>query len=154
MAKPELHLQSKTGGFRAVLNSPLQSRSSFVDSSDTSPSSLVLNDLIRVVSYQFFSLPGAATAQFCAKSPRTVLSSGVQPNTYSPNTRLHTLVDGDAEDLTGRCCTEVRDVEVAVRAECHTGRNREPGGYIFDIAGAIKAYNLAIARSWEADSGR
>ena len=62
-----------------------------------------------------------------------------------PDFRLNTLVDGDAENLAGRCCTEVRDVEVAVRAECHTGRNGEPGGYIFDIAGAVKAYNLAVA---------
>src|ERR1700729_1525828 len=71
-----------------------------------------------------------------------------------PDLRLKTLVDGDAEDLSGGCCAEVRDVEVAVRAECHTGRNGEPGGYILDIAGAIKAYNLAIAGSWKARSGR
>jgi hypothetical protein len=65
-----------------------------------------------------------------------------------------TLVDGYAEDLAARCCTEVRDVEVAVRTECHTGRKGKSGGYIFDIADAVKAYNLAIARSWEAGSGR
>ena len=64
------------------------------------------------------------------------------------------LVDGDAENLAGRCRTEVRDVEVAVWAERHTGRNGEASGYIFYIAGAIKAYYLAIARSWEAGSGR
>jgi hypothetical protein len=70
------------------------------------------------------------------------------------NLSLNTLVHGNAENLAGRCRTEVRDVEVAVRAEGHTGRNGEAGGYIFYIAGAIKAYDLAIARSWEARSGR
>ena len=63
-------------------------------------------------------------------------------------------MDGDTEDLPGWCCTEVRNVEVAVRAECHTSRNGEPGGYILDIAGAIEAYNLAIARNWQAGSSR
>jgi hypothetical protein len=59
------------------------------------------------------------------------------------------LVDGDAEDLAVGCCSVVRDVEVAVRPECHTGRKEESGGYIFDIAGAIQAYNLASARGWD-----
>src|SRR3984957_11965498 len=70
------------------------------------------------------------------------------------NLSLNTLVHGNAENLAGRCCTEVRDVEVAIRTEGHTGGNGEAGGYIFNIAGAIKAYDLAIARSWEAGSGR
>ncbi len=64
------------------------------------------------------------------------------------------LVDGDAEDLAGRGCTEVRDVEVAIRTKCHTSGNGEPGGYIFDIAGTVKAYHLAIARCREAGSCR
>jgi hypothetical protein len=70
------------------------------------------------------------------------------------NLSLNTLVHGNAENLAGRCRTEVRDVEVAVRADGHTGRNGEAGGYIFNVAGAIKAYDLAITRSWEAGSGR
>ena len=41
-----------------------------------------------------------------------------------------------------------------VRAECHPGRNGEPGGYIFDIAVAVKPHNLAVARSGKAGSGR
>ncbi len=58
-------------------------------------------------------------------------------------------MDGDAENLAARCCTEVRDVEVAIRAEGHAGRNGESGGYTFDLASAVKAYNHAVARSWE-----
>src|ERR1700742_5240522 len=61
---------------------------------------------------------------------------------------------GDAKDLATGCRSEVRHVEVAVRPERHTGRNGEASGYIFDIPGAIKAYNLAVARSWEAGSSR
>src|ERR1700733_9635531 len=64
------------------------------------------------------------------------------------------LVNRDAKDLAARCRTEVRDVEIAVRAEGHAGRNGEPSGYIFDISGAVKAYNPAIARGWEGGSGR
>lgn len=60
--------------------------------------------------------------------------------------RLNPLVDGNAENLARRCRTEVRDVEVAIRAECHTGRNGEPGGYIFDIAGVSKAYIIRRRR--------
>lgn len=67
--------------------------------------------------------------------------------------RLNTLVDGDAEDLADRCCTEVRDVEVAVRAECHTGGNGESGGYIFDNACAVKAYNLPDTKWWGRKTG-
>jgi hypothetical protein len=37
---------------------------------------------------------------------------------------------------------EVRDVKIAVRAECHTGGNRKPGGYIFDISGALRRTTL------------
>jgi hypothetical protein len=40
--------------------------------------------------------------------------------------RLNPL-DGDAEDLARRCCTEVRDVEVAVRAEIDGGHCGEAG---------------------------
>src|SRR5580698_11616876 len=64
-----------------------------------------------------------------------------------------TLADVDPEDLAGGCCAEIGDVEIAVRAECHTGRKEKAGGYIFDLAGAVKAYNLAIPRCWQAGSG-
>src|ERR1700722_926630 len=63
------------------------------------------------------------------------------------------LVDGDAEDLAARGCTEVRNVEVAIRAECHTGREGESGGYIFDIAGAVKAYDLPDTEWWGRKAG-
>src|ERR1700734_16661 len=43
------------------------------------------------------------------------------------NLSLNTLVHGNAENLAGRCCTEVRDVEVAIRTEGHTGRSWEAG---------------------------
>jgi hypothetical protein len=66
------------------------------------------------------------------------------------------LGEGDAHDLacSCRCGAVVGDVEAAVGAKGHAGWNGEPGGYLFDIADAIKAYNLAIARGWEAGSGR
>jgi len=71
-----------------------------------------------------------------------------------PDFRLNTLVDGYAEDLTGGCYTEVRDVEVAVWAKGHAGGNGELSGYVFDIPSVSEAYNRVIARSWEAGSGR
>lgn len=63
------------------------------------------------------------------------------------------LADRDAKDLTARGCSEVRDVEVPVRAECHTCREGQSGGYIFDIASAVEAYNLPDAEWWGGKTG-
>src|ERR1700735_5003268 len=75
----------------------------------------------------------------------------VPADARGPDQIATTLVDGDAEDLAAaRRCTEVRDVEVAIRAEGHTGRPGESGGYLFDIAGAVYADDLTVASHREA----
>jgi len=71
-----------------------------------------------------------------------------------PDFMSTTLVDGDAEDLAARCCTEVRDVEVAVRAEGHAGRNGESSCNIFDFSFAVEADDFSNAGRRIACGGR
>jgi hypothetical protein len=70
--------------------------------------------------------------------------------------RSTTLVDGDAEDLAGRCCTEVRYVEIAVRAKCHTGGNREPGQWLNRAYVVRSPFLISISTEpkWKAMIGR
>jgi hypothetical protein len=63
---------------------------------------------------------------------------------------------GDADDLAGsrRCGAEVRDVEVAVRAEGHAGRDGESSCHILDFSLGVEADDFSYARRGIACGGR